>query len=165
MECKFIPGYEGLYMIYKDGRVLSCKLGKTRTFKFLSISNKTGWYVRVNLRKNKRSKTFYVHRLVADAFLENTNNHCEVNHIDGNKQNNHVDNLEWCTHSMNIQHAFDTGLKDRSLITGMKPKLTHSQAVAIHDEYKSSEITYIELGVKYNVSRETIRRTIKRVTA
>lgn len=52
-----------------------------------------------------------VHRIVAENFIPNINNYKEVNHIDGNKQNNHVSNLEWCTRKHNVQHAFDTGLK------------------------------------------------------
>ena len=63
-------------------------------------------YYRVNLRKNKKSYTAYIHRLVAEAFLSKAIDHIEVNHKDGDKSNNHVENLEWTTHAQNVQHAF-----------------------------------------------------------
>lgn len=67
-------------------------------------------YLQVNLTKNRQSKTSSVHRLVATAFIQNPKNKPEVNHIDGNKQNNKIDNLEWVTSSENTIHAIKTGL-------------------------------------------------------
>jgi hypothetical protein len=58
-----------------------------------------------------KAKHFYVHRLVAATFLPNPNNYQEINHIDGNKKNNNVSNLEWCSRSDNLRHAYKTGLK------------------------------------------------------
>jgi hypothetical protein len=63
-------------------------------------------YRAVGIKESGRKRTLYVHRLVAEAFLEKPNDGNEVNHIDGNKQNNAVENLEWTTHSANLQHAF-----------------------------------------------------------
>ena len=67
------------------------------------------YYIR-NLNTNKR-KDYKAHRLVADAFIDNPNNLDMVNHIDGNKTNNHIENLEWCNHRHNMIHAYSKGLR------------------------------------------------------
>jgi len=72
--------------------------------------HKDGYFMLVLTRKYNR-KLKYIHRLVAETFIPNLNNLLEVNHIDGNKQNNRVDNLEWCTRLENIKHIYKTGLK------------------------------------------------------
>ena len=71
-------------------------------------------YKTVSLRKpgEKTSTTLHIHRLVAKAFIPNPHNFPQVNHIDGDKLNNNVENLEWCTCGMNIKHAYDTGLRE-----------------------------------------------------
>jgi hypothetical protein len=93
-----IPGY----FITEDGNVFS---GKTN--KFLKVQVSTTGYKGIMIK----GKVFKIHRLVSIAFLTNTENYRCVNHIDGNKLNNNVDNLEWCSHSHNLQHAYDTGLR------------------------------------------------------
>jgi len=66
-------------------------------------------YLVVNLHYDRNKfKKKRIHRLVAHAFLPNPNEYNEINHLDGDKENNRLDNLEWCTHSQNMQHAFDT---------------------------------------------------------
>ena len=90
---KDIVGYEGLYQVSNMGRVRSFKYNKVRILKPLSTNN---GYLHVNLRKNNSVKGLLIHRLVAQAFLENPNNFPQVNHKDENKTNNIVSNLEWC---------------------------------------------------------------------
>lgn len=108
-----IPNYEGLYQVSDLGRIKS--LPKKRSGKFdnseliLKSINKDG-YIVVNLWKNKKKKTLRVHRLVAKSFIPNPKNLKIINHIDGNRSNNSVNNLEWCTYSRNTQHAYDIGL-------------------------------------------------------
>jgi len=75
--------------------------------------NKKGYPI-VYLRKNGKSHVLTVHRLVATAFIPNPDNKPQVNHIDGNKTNNYVDNLEWCTNSENMDHAIRMGLFENS---------------------------------------------------
>jgi hypothetical protein len=70
-------------------------------------------------------KMYRVHRLVADAYIDNPCNYPQVNHKDGNKKNNSVDNLEWCTASQNIKHAFATGIKQVNYDNINKPKPVH----------------------------------------
>lgn len=116
---KDIEGYEGLYQVSNLGRVRRltewCGNGNQKKYrdkvsiKTLTIDN-VG-YNTVTLYKNNVGKKIRVHRLVASAFLRNEANKATVNHIDGNKTNNNVENLEWATYSENEKHAHKTGLK------------------------------------------------------
>lgn len=95
------------YMIDTEGNVYS-----KRKHKYLKQTiNKYG-YCKVTLQKDKYKKMYSVHRLVAETFISNYNKLPQVNHIDGNKQNNHVANLEWCTAKHNMNEAVRTGLFD-----------------------------------------------------
>lgn len=110
---KDIRGYEGLYRISNIGRVYSLK-----TNKYLSANKHRCGYMKVTLFNDGKAKTFLVHRLVAANFIANPNKYRDINHKDGNKTNNVVDNLEWCTVSENTKHAFDNnlgGFRDRAL--------------------------------------------------
>lgn len=117
---KDVVGYEGYYQVSNLGRVRSLdrivrhKNGIITKYKSKIISqakNRYG-YIMVRLSKNCITTSFSVHRLVAIAFIDYDENRPEVNHIDGNKENNCVDNLEWCTRSQNIIHACKKGLRD-----------------------------------------------------
>lgn len=115
---KDIDDYKGLYQISNLGRVKSLnrvvikKNGVHHPFKekILSCEINNKGYIMVALCKNTKIKLFSVHRLVAKAFIPNPNNLSQVNHKDRNKENNHVNNLEWCTQSVNMQHAYKQGL-------------------------------------------------------
>ena len=101
---KDIPGWEGLYQISNYGRIKSYK--QFESGKIMSLVNKTGDYFSVVLQGNgRKQRSARVHRLVAEAFIPNPEGLPEVNHIDGNKQNNSVDNLEWCSQSYNVLHS------------------------------------------------------------
>lgn len=102
---KDIPGYEGKYEVSNLGRVRSLKFNKTKILK--QDTNKRG-YKRVNLYKNGKKKNYWVHRLVAIAFISNPNNYKEVNHKDENTSNNNVKNLEWCTREYNNNYGTRT---------------------------------------------------------
>lgn len=115
---KDIQGYEGLYQISNLGNVKSLHYGakanhpnwKSQTERIIKQRIATSGYCRVELYKPQSRKCFYVHRLVALTFIPNPENKSEVNHIDGNKLNNCVENLEWNTKSENISHSFASGL-------------------------------------------------------
>lgn len=98
---KDVTGYEGLYQISNLGRVKSLKYDKFMT---PAISN---GYQRIGFTKNSIKKFYRVHRLVAQAFIPNPDNKPFVNHKDGVRDNNVVDNLEWCTISENEQHKYE----------------------------------------------------------
>lgn len=104
-EWRDVAGYEGLYQISNFGRVKSLpRNGATNKPKILRPNIKKTGYIHYVLRKNNAPKTFSAHRLVANAFISNPNNLPQVNHINGDKANNSVDNLEWCTQLENIRH-------------------------------------------------------------
>ena len=97
------------YVVTSDGRVLSNKRKTQIEMKIGYVGRKRN-YGFVNITINGKNKPFYVHRLVAEAFIPNPENKPQVNHIDGNPRNNNAENLEWCTNKENITHAYDTGL-------------------------------------------------------
>ena len=101
-----IEGFEN-YEVSNLGNVRSLKNKKVKILKL--IKRETG-YIFINLYKNKKIHHKSVHRLVASTFIPNPQNKSQVNHIDGDKTNNKVENLEWCTAKENSQHAWNTGL-------------------------------------------------------
>lgn len=110
-EWRDIEGYEGLYQISSLGRVKSL-VGRSNHSSDKMLKLVFERYVKVKLYKNSKGKTFPVHRLVAKAFIANGENKKEVNHIDCNKYNNNVSNLEWCTRAENHLHKCKNGLNN-----------------------------------------------------
>ena len=113
-------------------------------------------YEHVTLCDKGKKRTFLVHRLVAILMIPNPENLPQVNHIDGDKTNNNIENLEWCTPSQNIQHSHDTGLKVS--YKGEKSgqaKLTEVQVLEIKDKL-SKGITQRKLAKEYSVGLTTI---------
>ena len=100
MKIKDIPGYEGLYQISEDGTIINRLSGNV-----LRGNINSHGYIAVSLYKNGMRKTHKLHRLLAIAFIPNPNDYECVNHIDGNKLNNSLRNLEWCTKGQNNRHA------------------------------------------------------------
>ena len=157
------------YFVSNFGRVKSFWHDKQKIMKPLFGSG----YLRVNLRKNGKYKTCLIHRLVALCFIPNPEGKPQVNHRDGHKFNNHVSNLEWCTHAENVQHAFTIGLQvapqgEQSTLA----KLTNEQARYIRtnpdglNQYELAEmfsvcqmtINHIQLGKKYKTAGGSVRK-------
>ena len=114
---KWIPAKQfSKYEVSNNGSVKNSKTGRIlRTF-----PNARG-YMQVCLRDDdRRQHTVSVHRLIADSFYDGNHSDLDVNHIDGDKQNNRIGNLEFCTRKENINHAFKTGLKEPSRQTKIK---------------------------------------------
>ena len=161
---KDIEGYEGIYQVSNKGRIKSFYGVKE---KILVTRTKGHDYEKVLLSKNGVGKTFLIHRLVAKAFIPNPENKPEVNHIDGNKKNNCVENLEWMTCSENTKHAFDTGLAKvlRGANNGAA-RLTPEQIKEIRATYKKDSKTFCgtALAKKYHVGPSTISRIVNNET-
>lgn len=123
-----IKGYEGEYEVSNLGkvrslaRVIICSDGTARRRKGKTLKPHVAspGYCTVYLAHNGHQSAKFVHVLVANAFLPKPDYKVEVNHKDGNKENNCVENLEWCTHKENIAHAFATGLHSIPLSAHMK---------------------------------------------
>lgn len=109
---KPVVGYEGLYEVSNTGIVRGLERfgNRNHTFQKELKPSKNKRYEEVKLYKDGGKRTFKVHRLVAMAFVPNVENKPQINHIDGNKNNNNAENLEWCTQSENNRHAIDNNL-------------------------------------------------------
>ena len=111
---KDINGYEGYYQVSNTGKVRKINgntynYSKPKVFMLKQVDNGRG-YMKVFLHRDNKCKQPLVHRLVAEAFIQNPEGKPHINHKDGIKTNNAVGNLEWCTRSENMLHAFKTGL-------------------------------------------------------
>lgn len=145
-----------MYAVSTLGRVASAAHG---VISVLSLCDNGKGYKMVSIKDIKR-RNFYVHRLVAQAFIPNPNKHPEVNHIDGDKSNNRVENLEWVTLQQNRDHAVKTGIILRGEMTPAA-KLTSAQVLEIVDIMRSNPKENMEaLGRRYNVNGGTIRKII-----
>lgn len=144
-----IPDYEN-YHGSNFGRIKSFKGSKQR---ILKPSITRYGYLQVFLSKKSKDKPFEIQRLVAQLFVPNPENKLEVNHKDGNKFNNHVSNLEWVTHSENMQHATRTGLFPSGEDSALA-KLTNEQVLYIRENPLG--LTTYGLAEMFDVERTTI---------
>ena len=150
-EWRDIKGYEGKYQVSSLGRVKSLKdsHGNYRE-KILSPKPKGKDYLGIQLCKNGKYKPFYIHRLVALHFIPNPNNYKEVNHIDENKTNNCVTNLEWCTKKYNANYGTRTQrIAEKSAIT---QKINGKNKGSKHP--KAHKVQCITTGRKFKTIKE-----------
>lgn len=143
---KKIDGYD-YYYITKNGEVYSTFTGQIKRLKTQFTND---GYEKIKLKK----KTYRIHRLVAIYFIENPLNLPQVNHIDGNKLNNSVENLEWCDNSYNQKHAWNIGLQKAK--TPSNAKLSLEQANEIRQRYVDEDISQRKLASIYGVAKTTI---------
>lgn len=167
---KTIDGYEGIYQVSNQGRVksLSRKVPHAR-HGFVSVKEKIlkpdtnhDGYARVGLCKEGLNSTHKVHRLVATAFLQKKDDGNVVNHIDGNKSNNSVKNLEWVTQSENVLHSYQNGLQKplRGELNG-NSKLTQELVNQIRSTYKFGEFGLKKTADMFGVSKRNVLDIIK----
>ena len=136
---KPINNYEEIYEVSNTGSIRSLERRGNWKAHIMSLINSTDGYIRVTLCKNSKAKMYLVHRLVAEHFIPNPGNKPCINHKDGNKQNNKVDNLEWCTYSENELHAMNTGLvnKNKMSMAHKKPIVQYTLSGDFVKEYDS----------------------------
>ena len=147
------------YFIQEDGQVWS----EARGGRMLKPATSTAGYQHIILHKEKSQRTMTIHRLVAKAFIPNPHNHPCVNHIDGDKSNNNVRNLEWCSYSENTLHAIELGLQAQGS-KSTSSKLTDVQVLEIRQKYTPRQYTQTMLAKEYLVSPSVISKIIQRKT-
>jgi predicted XRE-type DNA-binding protein len=146
-----IPHFQK-YEITKSGKVRYKGKEKLKS----TFVGSTGYYM-VHLNdKNGNSKLRRVHRLLAKTFIPNPENKKYVNHKDGNKLNNNLDNLEWVTMHENNTHAFENGLINNTGSNNGKAKLTEAKVREIKTLLNESDLSQYDIAEKYNVSRSCI---------
>ena len=135
-----VVGYEGLYEISSFGRVRSLNYNRTGQTKVLRTHTNTRGYLTVDLYKNRKNKTFTIHKLVASAFLPNWFDDEQVNHRDENKENNNVDNLEWCDSKYNTNYGTRNKRISESKTNGKlsKPVLQYTKTGELVKEWPSA---------------------------
>lgn len=157
-----VKGYEGLYLIstYGNCKTTNYRPGYGRIpedindiMKIENPDNHQG-YCTIKLSKNGKKRTARIHRLVAEAFIPNPNNYPCVNHIDGNKLNNNVNNLEWCTEKQNMEHAAKFNLVNRGKQQYVKQLTLDGKLIKIHKSIR-------EASRETNICRDSITKCLK----
>ena len=157
---KPVKDYENYYEVSSEGNIRTIErviILSTHQYlkkqKLLTQFKDPRGYFHVKLYNGLgKCKSLTTHRIVALTFLDNPKGLIEVNHIDHNKHNNHLSNLEWITRSDNIKHSYV--YRDPKTYKGSgnkNSKLTEEQVIDIRKEYKNSKTTYKQLAYKYNV--------------
>lgn len=121
----------------------------------LRFTETQGGYYRVGLRGDGTQKKFFVHRVVADAFLGSCPSGKAVNHKNGDKHDNRACNLEWMTRAENMQHAANMGLMRRGE-SHHRAKLTNEQVIEIRSEYNKTKTPYLLLAQRFGVDATMI---------
>lgn len=154
---KDIEGYEGLYQVSNFGRIITVEKNRIdcigrKSFissKILKPSVDSSGYKQIILTKNKKRKSYKVHRLVGQMFIPNPNNYPIINHKDENKQNNNVENLEWCTILYNNQYGTRGYRCTRHLLKKIKQiDIKTNKVIKTYNSLKEAEK---ETNIKYQL--------------
>lgn len=170
METKtwyLLKGFDGFYEINKKGEVRStlkrrCFIGRKPKGEKLKLRIARSGYWQVSLRKpNEKQTSYFIHRLLAINFIPNPENKPCINHIDSNRLNNNLENLEWCTYSENNKHAYKSGMQIKTFgETHNQTILNESQVIEIRNKYVKNIYTMKMLSKEYGVSVGAIQAVI-----
>jgi DNA-binding transcriptional regulator YiaG len=142
---KDVVGYEGIYIVSSLGNIKNIKTGRD-----ISLCTNLG-YARISLSKNGNIINRTVHSLVMESFVGVRHKNFVINHIDGNKSNNTIYNLEYCSQSYNRKEDFRTGRQSFKGEKNNKSKLTELKVLEIVELRKQKKISYRALATLYNV--------------
>ena len=161
-----VKDYEGYYEISNFGKLMSLNYKGNGYKKILKTNINDNGYEQVRLNLEKVGKNKKIHRLVAEAFIDNPENKRCVNHKDGNKCNNNLINLEWCTHSENTLHAFKNNIaKALRGENSYNSKLNNKCVVEVYKSVKSHRKLAKEYGVtKSCITSIKAKKTWKEIT-
>lgn len=149
---KPVLGYEDRYEVSNLGNVASLKFARGSNRRILKQSTNTWGYSQVTLSKDKKKKNVVIHRLVAEAFIENPQNLPQVNHIDENKHNNRADNLEWCDSHYNINY----GERKARVSNTLKQPVVATLPDGTEEFYASVQEAASALGVSHSAISSAI---------
>lgn len=171
-DFKAIPNYSR-YAVDIFGNIYSLNYNKTKNIKIMKQRKNRYGYMQIQLfDDSKKSKLLSVHRLVAISFIPFIKGKEYVNHIDGNKSNNHVDNLEWCNLSENTKHSYNT-IKTQSynrlLVISKEAakrlrKFTQEEVDSIRKKHSIQQLSFRKLAKEYNCGKTVIERIVNHVT-
>jgi predicted DNA-binding protein YlxM (UPF0122 family) len=152
-----IKNYGGLYQVSNHGRIRSFKQ-YTEGRLLVQIPDRYGYmYLTLN-DSNHVQKAFKVHRLVAGAFIPNPDKLPQVNHINGVKTDNRVENLEWCTLSNNVKHALRIGLDSQKGERNRNSKLSNDDVIEIYKLVWEENLSYQSIAEKYSISPSNVKK-------
>ena len=155
IEWRDIPGYEGIYRVSNDGQVM--RVGSA----VLKPRLKKSGYMFISTYLKSRRQNFYVHKLVAWLFIGERPNKADINHINGIKTDNRVENLEYMTRAENMRHARELGLHNNRADSHYNAKLTSEKAKEIRLLYATTDIRQYELAAQFQVTKSAISSIIR----
>jgi len=159
---KTIPGFSR-YKASSNGEIYTPNWKGGKTGKIMKPAPDPFGYLRtVLVDDNGKNTTVKVHRIIAQTFIPNENDLKEVNHLNGNKSDNRVENLEWVSRKQNMIHAFQNGLQNNRGINNPISKLTEQDVIEIRAKFMPRIYGRKELAMEYNVKESTIKDVILR---